>query len=102
MSMERVEERVLVLAPDGRDSSLISDILDKAGISADICKSLEDLSIRLREGAGVALLAEEAIPSGGAEILFAELKTQPAWSDLQFLLLTPARGGPGPASGHFL
>ncbi len=100
--MERHEERVLVLAPNGGDASLISDILVNAGISTDICESLEDLSIRLREGSGVALLAEEAIRSGGAEILFAELKTQPAWSDLQFLLLTTDGGSLRPAGVHLM
>src|SRR5436190_13546259 len=100
--MERQEERVLVLGADRKDSSSICGMLIQAGIPADACDSIEDLSTRLKEGAGVALLAENALRSGGAEILFTGLQKQPAWSGLQFLLLTPAGGSLGPASAHLM
>jgi signal transduction histidine kinase/CheY-like chemotaxis protein len=99
---ERNEERVLILAPTGRDASLICDMLLKAGMPAEVCDSLEDLSKRLKDGAGVGLLAEEALRTGGAEVLFSELETQPAWSDLPFLLLTGKGSSLGPASVHLM
>jgi signal transduction histidine kinase/CheY-like chemotaxis protein len=92
---ERNEERVLILAPTGRDASLISDMLTKAEIPGGVCNSLDDLQLRLKEGAGMALVAEEALASGGIEELVRDLKQQPAWSDLPFLLLTNSGGSLG-------
>src|SRR5947207_3098595 len=100
--MERQEERVLVLGADSQDTPSICGILIQAGIPADACDSLEELSTRLKEGAGVAVLAEIALGSGGADTLFAGLQKQPAGSDLQFLLLTPTGGSLGPASAHLM
>jgi signal transduction histidine kinase/CheY-like chemotaxis protein len=77
-------------------------MLLKAGIPREFCENLEDFSLRLREGAAVGLLSEEALNTGGAEILFAELKAQPVWSDLPFLLLTGAGSMLGPASVHLM
>src|SRR6476660_8485164 len=99
---EHVEERVLALVPNGPDASLICEMLLKAGIPREFCENLEDFSLRLREGAAVGLLSEEALNTGGAEILFAELKAQPVWSDLPFLLLTGAGSTLGPASVHLM
>ncbi len=96
------EERVLVLVPNRRDASVICDMLVKAGIPRDFCDNLEDFSLRLRDDAAVGLLAEEALNAAGPDILFAELKTQPVWSDFPFLLLTDAGASLGPASVHLL
>src|SRR5438093_7983124 len=84
------EERVLILTPIGRDGPLICDMLQRAGIQGEICRSVDDLASHLKEGAGVTLLAEEALRSDGLADLFRELHEQPAWSDPPFLLLTSA------------
>jgi signal transduction histidine kinase/ActR/RegA family two-component response regulator len=85
---ERIGERVLILAPLGRDGRLIRDMLARAGIDAEICADIEDLARKAREGAGVGVLTEEALHDGGAGGLLRELAGQPAWSDLPLLLLT--------------
>src|SRR5258705_13389436 len=99
--VERNEERVLILAPTGRDGFLICDMLIKAGSPGDICSSVADLISKLSEGAGVALLTEEAL-NDGEENLFTELKAQPAWSDLPLLLLTSAGASLGGPSARLM
>ena len=53
-------EIVLVLAPLGRDASVIGAILGDAGFTCEICTSLADLTGRL-DRAGTAVVAEEAL-----------------------------------------
>jgi signal transduction histidine kinase/ActR/RegA family two-component response regulator len=87
-SVERNEERILVLAPTERDAALIRQMLMSGNVSCDICASVEELTEKLKEGIGVGLLTDEALRLQGADGLFAELKAQPPWSDIPFLLLT--------------
>src|SRR5262245_42968841 len=89
------EERVLILAPAGRDTNLISNLLMKAEIPGEVCSGIDDLQRHLQDGAGMALVAEEALTSDGIEQLVRDLKGQPAWSDLPFLLLTKLDGNLG-------
>jgi hypothetical protein len=79
---ERSEERVLVLAPLGRDAELTAKILSEAGITALQCSGARSVGRELALGAGAVLLAEEALtPESLAELLPA-LADQPAWSDV--------------------
>jgi signal transduction histidine kinase/ActR/RegA family two-component response regulator len=96
------EERLLILAPTGRDSFLIRDTLIKSGIQASICEDIGDLSLQLKTGAGVCLVAEEALHSDDVESLVAELKNQPAWSDVPLLLLSGAGSSLGPACARLM
>ncbi len=60
--METVtDNRVLVLAPRGRDAGLAAGILAKAGMTCRICAGLADLAGAAAEGAGAALVTEEAL-----------------------------------------
>ena len=52
--------RVLVLAPTGRDAAAAVDQLGAAGLNALVCADVVDLIARLEEGAGAAVIAEEA------------------------------------------
>ena len=56
-----LSERVLILAPTGRDSYLASLILAESGRSATICADLPELAEELDRGAGLALIADEAV-----------------------------------------
>ena len=55
-----LRERVLILAPTGRDSRAACELLQKAGLSCKPCCGIEDLQSKLTAGAGVAIIAEEA------------------------------------------
>ena len=86
-------ERVLIVAPLGRDASIAAQILREARVPAIIC---EDLSCLLRElalGAGAALIAEEALHANDYPALVRFIEAQPPWSDLPILLIAHRGGG---------
>src|SRR5688572_6667604 len=82
------EERLLILAPTGKDASLACSILDEARVPCTVCASLEKLAAELEAGAAALLIAEEAIGDGDAPFLAAAVARQPPWSDLPILVLT--------------
>jgi DNA-binding NtrC family response regulator len=86
--------RVLVLAPYGRDAALAAAMLREAGLDAQACPDLAALEREIGRGAGLAVVAEEALATGDAHALSARLTAQPPWSDLPFVLLTRRAGGP--------
>ena len=86
--------RALVLAPKGRDAPLAVALLKEAGIAADICADLPSLAGELNGGAGLAIIADEAVQTAQLRPLVGFLQAQPAWSDLPIILLTQRGGGP--------
>ena len=82
--------RVLVLAPTGRDGDAAADQLRAAGLSAVVCKDILNLIEALQEGAGVAIVAEEAFRKELAA-LSDWVSKQPPWSDFPFVVLTSQR-----------
>ncbi|MDP9350089.1 MAG: HAMP domain-containing histidine kinase [Chloroflexota bacterium] len=90
------EDRVLVLAPLGKDASLARDVLCRAGIVAEICAGSEDLSEALDSGAGCLLATQEALAPGLVTRLLDALHAQPPWSDLPLVLLVTG-GAEAPA-----
>ncbi len=81
------EGLVLVLAPTARDSAVAVDILQRADITAETRDNLHALSEDVAAGAGVLIIAQEALLHS-RDGLFSQLAAQPAWSDLPIVLLT--------------
>jgi PAS domain S-box-containing protein len=86
--------RALVLAPNGRDAPLTVLLLKEAGFPADICADLAALTAELKRGAGLAIVADEAVQSANLRPLVGFLEEQPPWSDMPIILLTHRGGGP--------
>ncbi|WP_233837034.1 ATP-binding protein [Paraburkholderia sp. ZP32-5] len=82
-----MEQRVLILAPFGRDADVIAAVLHNDARECMACGDAGALATQLDAGAGTALLTEEALANGHAMNLFAWLERQPAWSDFPFILL---------------
>jgi signal transduction histidine kinase len=82
------EERILVLAPRGRDASLIAGTLGDDGISSVICPDAAMLVGMLDEGAAAAIVAEEALTPEGVNNIARFLEGQAPWSDIPFVVLT--------------
>ena len=80
-------ERILLLAPTGRDAELLASILSQSGFEASICPDMAALSTSLAYGGAVAVIAEEALGDAASEQLDATLAAQPSWSDLPIILL---------------
>ncbi|WP_405123581.1 ATP-binding protein [Pseudomonas sp. M20] len=92
-------ERALILAPVGRDSQIALMILKEAGYGGVVTPGLGSLCTELEQGAGLLLVAAEALRGPELEALFLHLEQQPAWSDLPIVLLTHHGGQEqGPSS----
>ena len=87
-------ERAIVLAPSGRDGQIAVMILAEAGYNAQTTADLPGLCRELEQGAGLAIIADEALQTGNLKPLADLLERQPPWSDLPVVLLTHHGGGP--------
>ncbi|RON22682.1 hybrid sensor histidine kinase/response regulator [Pseudomonas lini] len=98
-AVEAMSERAIILAPLGRDSQIALMMLNEAGFDGIITRDLGTLCNELSLGAGLLVIASEALLGANLEPLLGLIEQQPAWSDLPIVLLTH-HGGPeqNPAS----
>jgi PAS domain S-box-containing protein len=87
-------ERALVLAPTGRDGPVAAALIEEAGYHANTCFDLAELMHEIEAGAGLAVVADEAIKTSDLRGLMRWLSDQPSWSDFPIVLLTHQGGGP--------
>ncbi len=90
---------VLLLAPIGRDGSLLADALAAAGISTRVLASPEELitavESELDGGApllGAIMVTDDSLGVDWAARLARVLERQPSWSDLPIILLASSSG----------
>jgi signal transduction histidine kinase len=86
-------DRVLILAPRGRDAGIAATLLQEAGVPSEVCPDLPSLTAEMARGAAVAVVVEEALTGGDLAELAAYISRQPAWSDFPFVLLAQRGGG---------
>jgi PAS domain S-box-containing protein len=91
-----MNNRVLILAPRGRDAAIAADLLARNGIAARVCSDQIHLAGLLDEGAGAVLITEEALAEAPLSELASWVAAQPAWSDIPFVVL--ANGSRTPRS----
>ena len=87
-------ERAVILAPKGRDASVAAALIREAGYHAQVCGDLAALVGEIESGAGLAVIADEAIKTADLRGLVNWLNGQPPWSDFPIVLLTHQGGGP--------
>jgi PAS domain S-box-containing protein len=87
MAAADTQTRVLILAPTGRDAAAADEQLTAAGVHVKVCSDVVGLIERLEEGAGAAVIAEEALRKGLKELAH-WVSQQPPWSDFPFVVLT--------------
>lgn len=95
------DERILILAPTGRDAAMTVRYLLEAGLRAEACDHIEALCDEAREGTGMIFLTGEALTTEALRCLVELLAQQPAWSDIPFVVLTSG-GGETPANTEAL
>jgi signal transduction histidine kinase/CheY-like chemotaxis protein len=83
-----------VLAPIGRDAGVAAALIREAGFYANIAPDLPALLREVEAGAGLAVIAEEAIKTADLRGLVNWLNDQASWSDFPIVLLTRQGGGP--------
>jgi two-component system, sensor histidine kinase len=87
-ALSEIDERVLMLAPTGRDGELMCAVLEDAGVRCRLCADMLELCGSLHEGGAALLIAEEALADGAYRDLVAVLAQQPPWSEPPILLLS--------------
>lgn len=80
---------VLVVAPTGRDATLISALLTKEGIECTVCSSSEEALERV-VGSGALVVAEEVFTPSNIAAWGQKIATQSSWSDYPLIVLTVA------------
>jgi signal transduction histidine kinase/ActR/RegA family two-component response regulator len=80
-------ERVLILAPIGRDARMSAEMLREAGFDAVVCDTIDDLCGLVLDDAGALLVAEEALTPDALRLLVDTLDHQPPWSDIPLIVL---------------
>jgi signal transduction histidine kinase len=96
----RESGRVLILAPVGRDATVMAGMLRSASVEAEIAGDTATLVAQLEQGAGAAIVAIEALRRDDVRGVERWIASQPAWSDFPFVLLTH-RGDPFEQTGHY-
>lgn len=81
------DDRILILAPQGRDAEVMCSVLARDDGACTIVRDFTALAAAIEEGAGTAIVAEEALNGIDAARLHAWLGRQEPWSDFPFVLL---------------
>src|SRR5215218_2255766 len=90
MAVERPDSsrRVLLLAPTARDGEATRGLLASASIDCFVCHTLEKLCAEAVMGAAAVIVPEEVVLSDEADVLAAQLRQQPVWSDIPIIVLS--------------
>lgn len=95
------DERILILAPIGRDAEMTAQCVLEAGLRSETYDDMEGLCERARLGAGMIFLTGEALTLEAMEGLGGFLAQQPTWSDIPLVVLTSG-GSETPANTEML
>ncbi|HEX8137657.1 MAG TPA: ATP-binding protein [Pyrinomonadaceae bacterium] len=95
------DERILILAPTGRDAALTAQVVGEAGLAAEVCGHIEELCSKMLAGAGLAFITGEVLTQTATQCLVEGLARQPTWADIPILVLTSG-GGQSPENAETL
>ncbi len=82
-----MENRVLVLAPFGRDARVISEVLGARHINVHVCPDAHALIAAIDQESAATIVTEESLCEDLVEALRTMLALQPPWSDYPFVVL---------------
>jgi signal transduction histidine kinase len=91
-SSDSRDERILILAPTGRDAEMTARFLMEAGLHGEVCAHIQELCREILIGSGLAFLTGEALTREAVQCLLEALAEQPTWSDLPLVVLTSGGG----------
>ena len=83
--------RLLVLAPLGRDAELIEKSLSSDAVACSTVVTIDALCDGLHDDAGAAVIFEEALPEASLAKLISHLSSQPPWSVFPLIILTASQ-----------
>ena len=67
---------------------MVAGLLERLGIPCHVAASVAEACAMIREGAGAAIISEEALAGESMRELLQVLQQQPSWSDFPLILLT--------------
>ena len=91
MTLPADPERVLVLAPRGRDAELVSALMTDHGIGTAVCADTDTLLVELGRGAACLIVTLEGLTPPLQDALVGMLDKQPPWSDFPIIVLAGSR-----------
>ena len=80
--------RTIIVAPTGKDGRLIASLLERHAMACHVANSIDAGCEAILEGAGAAIISEEAFVRNSISPLLEVLHHQPPWSDFPVILLT--------------
>src|SRR5688500_11679597 len=86
---------VLISAPIGADAANIQAVLQRAGLTPKICRSIPDLEMGLAGECGALVLTEEALTPEAKVVLGRLFEQQPPWSDIPVVLIASVASNMG-------
>jgi signal transduction histidine kinase len=87
--------QVLLCAPFGKDTEILTEIVSSEGLGVTHCASLNEMAQKVSERTDFVLLTEEALVSTSLQAIQRTLRKQEPWSDIPIILLASA--GPTPS-----
>lgn len=81
-------DRILIVAPIGRDADLMCTYLEKSGLSCLTCKDVDEVCAEIEKGAGALVFTDEALMPEQMLKLAATLRKQEPWSELPIIILS--------------
>lgn len=88
MKSEDRTDRVLIVAPLGRDAATIAGLLNDHGYCAEVCSGATEAAARATSDAGALILTEEALDREEVPGLLRHIGGQATWSELPVIILT--------------
>jgi PAS domain S-box-containing protein len=89
-----VAQRILLLAPIGRDAQVMKQLIDPQGSACEICRGVPELVENLDDEVDGIVLTEEVLSGEGVAPLLTWCDEQPSWSDLPIIVLSKKEAGP--------
>ncbi|TXN47537.1 ATP-binding protein [Methylobacterium sp. WL7] len=86
-------ERVLILAPRGRDAIVMAQLLAKSNVLSTVCGDGAEWLDGLRTPVATSIVTEEALLDVDPTALNAWVSSQPPWSDFPFIMLATRQAG---------
>nr|WP_245937098.1 response regulator [Undibacterium pigrum] len=87
-----LDERILILAPHGRDAEVIYQFLLRNGFECGAIPHFDAMVNELSTSAGACVIAEETLQDSSVRQLIDWLNAQEPWSDFPFVILI-SKGG---------
>ncbi len=89
-----MKNRLLILAPRGRDADVAAKLFGQNEIAVLICRDIAALLDAIGIDVGAVMLTEEVLSAADADRLTEWIAEQPAWSDLPFIVLANGHRAP--------